>query len=73
MKQLDSREYTKALKSYSMALTVKEAAEILRCSTKQVYKYIHNGTLPCVFIGREIRIPKPDLIAFMRGIKVPTL
>ena len=65
---MDSREYTKALKNYSMALKVPEAAEILRVSTKQVYRFIKDGTLPAVMIGRENRIPKPELIAFMRGV-----
>lgn len=65
---MNNREYVKALKSYSMALTVKETAEILRVSTKLVYKMIHDGTIPSVKIGRENRIPKTELIVFMRGI-----
>lgn len=64
---MDNREYVKALKSYSMALTVKEAAEILRVSTKLVYRMIHDRTIPSVKIGRENRIPKTELIVFMRG------
>lgn len=68
---MDTREYTKALRGYSMALTVKETAEILRVSTKLVYRFIHNGTLVSVRIGRENRIPKPELIAYMRGVGRP--
>ncbi len=65
---MNSHEYSKALKGYSMALTVKETAEILRVSTKLVYRFIHDGTIPAVLIGRENRIPKPELIAYMRGV-----
>ena len=65
---MDNREYTKALKNYPMALNVREVAEILRISTKLVYRLIKNGTILSVKIGRENRIPKTDLIADMRGL-----
>ena len=64
---MDNREYSKALKNYPMALNVKEVSEILRISTKLVYRMISNGTLMAVKVGRENRIPKAELIAFMRG------
>ena len=64
---MDNREYTKALKNYPMALNVKEVSEILRISTKLVYRLIKNGTILSVKIGRENRIPKTELIAYMRG------
>lgn len=64
---MDNREYSKALKYYPMALNVKEVSEILRISTKLVYRMISNGTLVAVKVGRENRIPKTELIAFMRG------
>ena len=50
---MDNREYTKALKNYPMALNVKEVSEILRISTKLVYRLINNGTILSVKIGRE--------------------
>lgn len=65
---MDNREYTKALKNYPMALNVREVAEILRISTKLVYRLINNGTILSVKIGRENRIPKAELIAYMRGL-----
>lgn len=65
---MDNREYTKALKNYPMALNVKEVSEILRISTKLVYRLINNGTILSVKIGRENRIPKTDLIAYMGGL-----
>ncbi|MFQ9149651.1 MAG: helix-turn-helix domain-containing protein [Eubacteriales bacterium] len=66
---MDNREYTKALKNYPMALNVKEVSEILRISTKLVYRLIKNGTILSVKIGRENRIPKTDLITYMRGFR----
>lgn len=65
---MDNREYTKALKNYPMALNVREVAEILRISTKLVYRLIKNGTILSVKIGRENRILKTELIAYMRGL-----
>ena len=65
---MDNREYTKAHKNYPMALNVKEVSEILRISTKLVYRLINNGTILSVKIGRENRIPKTELIAYMRGL-----
>ena len=38
---MDNREYTKALKNYPMALNVKEVSEILRVSTKLVYRMVN--------------------------------
>ncbi len=66
---MDNREYTKALKNYPMALNVREVAEILRISTKLVYRLINNGTILSVKIGRENRIPKTELITYMRGFR----
>ncbi len=66
---MNNREYTKPLKSYSMVLTVKEAAEILRVSTKLIYKMIHEGSLPAIKIGRENRISKTAIVEYMKGVK----
>ena len=51
---------------YPDALTVKEVAEILRVSTKTVYKLIKDGTVPAVKVGREQRIAKAHLITFLQ-------
>ena len=65
---MDNREFTMALKNYPMAVNIREVAEILSMSTKLVYRLIKNGTILSVKIGRENRIPKTELIAYMRGI-----
>ncbi len=67
MKTVDSGEYTKILNDSPVAMTAKEAAVILRCSTKLVYKLIRNGKIRPVSLGREYRIPKTELLAFISG------
>ena len=61
------RERERELRSYSMALTVPEVAEVLRVCTKTVYKLIKEGSIPHVKIGREIRVPKGRLIDYLQN------
>lgn len=61
------RERERELRSYSMALTVPEVAEILRVCTKTVYKLVKEGSIPHVKIGREIRVPKGRLIDYLQN------
>ena len=42
-------------------LTVKEAAVLLRLSTRVVYAAIARGDLPALRVGRSIRIPVKQL------------
>ena len=63
---LTKREITKSLKEYPAALTVKELAEILRVSTKTVYKLLKEGALPACKVGRENRVAKVELVNFLR-------
>lgn len=63
---MDNREYSKALKQYPMALKVTEVAEILRISTSLVYRMINENQLVAVKVGREKRVPKTELICFIR-------
>lgn len=62
---MTKREYTKALSAYPSALTVPEVAEILRVSTKTVYKLLAEKTIPSVKIGREHRVAKALLIDYL--------
>ena len=61
---MSKKEITKSLCGYPAALNVKETAEILRVSTKTVYKLIAEGKLPAVKVGRENRIAKSELIKY---------
>lgn len=64
---MTKKEYRKALSSYPEALTASEVAEILRVCTKMVYKLIKLGEIPAVKIGRENRVSKSALIAFLHN------
>ena len=55
------------MRSYPMALTVPEVAEILRVCTKTVYKLIKEDSIPYVKIGREIRVSKGRLIEYLQN------
>lgn len=63
---MTKKEREKELRSYPAALTVAETAEILRVSTKTVYKMIKENTLPAVKVGRENRIAKSNLIDYLQ-------
>lgn len=63
---MTKKEIAKALCQYPTALTVAETAEILRVSTKTVYKMIKEKALPAVKVGRENRIAKSQLIDYLR-------
>jgi len=47
-------------------LTVAEAAERLRVSTKTIRRQIAAGTLAAHRIGRSVRIAEPDLVQLLR-------
>ena len=63
---MTKKEYEKSLCKYPTALTVAEVSEILRVSTKTVYKLIKEKTLPAVKVGRENRIAKSQLIDYLQ-------
>ncbi|RDV81248.1 helix-turn-helix domain-containing protein [Ammonifex thiophilus] len=43
-------------------LTVKEVARLLRMPTKTVFEHCRTGKIPCVKIGRTVRVPKKKLL-----------
>ena len=65
---MTKKEYEKSLCKFPTALTVAEVSEILRVSTKTVYKLIKEKNLPAVKVGRENRIAKSHLINYLRQI-----
>lgn len=66
------KEHEKELRCYPAALNAAEVAEILRVSTKTVYKLIKEKSLPAVKVGRENRIAKSQLIDYLRQREVPS-
>ncbi len=59
----------KELKDYPTALSVEDVAQILRVSTKTVYKIIRNKEIPAVKIGREYRIAKSAVVDHLRNLE----
>ena len=59
---MTKKEHEKELRCYPAARPAAEVAEILRVSTKTVYKLIKEKALPAVKVGRENRIAKSQLI-----------
>lgn len=51
----------------SRAITVDEAAELLRVDRKTVYDAIKTGQLPSLTIGRVIRLSEAKVIALLEG------
>ncbi len=68
---MTKKEYEKSLCKYPTTLTVAEVSEILRVSTKTVYKLIKEKNLPAVKVGRENRIAKSQLIDYLRQRERP--
>lgn len=63
---MNKKEIAHTLKDYPTALTVDEVAEILRISTKTIYKLIDEKALSAVKVGRAFRITKGDVINYLR-------
>jgi len=47
-------------------LTIKEAAKFLACSEAMLRKWIHQGKLPRVKVGRLARIRQSDLEGWLK-------
>lgn len=67
---MTKKEHEKELRCYPAALTAAEVAEILRVSTKTVYKLIKDKSLPAVKVGRENRIAKSPLDGDHLGVGI---
>ena len=52
----------------TLLLTIREAAEQLRVSTRTVHRLIHAGELPTVPVRRSLRIRRDDLRAYVDGL-----
>jgi excisionase family DNA binding protein len=49
-------------------LRVDEAAEILKVQADTVYRFIRRGILPCVKLGRTVRIDREELKRLIKGL-----
>ncbi|MCC5948178.1 MAG: helix-turn-helix domain-containing protein [Nitriliruptoraceae bacterium] len=48
-------------------LTAAEVADQLRVSTMTIYRLIRRGELPAVRVGRNYRVRREDLVAYLQG------
>lgn len=55
-----------SVENLPQVLKVKEVATILRISLSQTYELIARGEIPCVRIGRIIRVPRTALEQYLR-------
>ncbi len=52
-------------------LTAREVADTLRVSTMTVYRMVRVGELRALRVGRQMRIPQPEVVAFMERNTTP--
>jgi excisionase family DNA binding protein len=69
---IDSKEiYRVVLKDYPDVLNIKQVSAVLGVSTKVVYRLLHNDSIASLKIGREFRIPKVNLMRYIKVFGVP--
>ena len=51
-------------------LTVPEAAQLLRIGRNRCYELVNSGSLPAIKIGRTVRIPRQQLMAWIEAQSV---
>ena len=56
-----------SLEDLPLALTVPEAAKILRLGRNTTYDLVRRGTLRSIRIGRQLRIPRDAILDFLHG------
>ena len=68
---IDSQEiYQVVFKEYPDILNVKQVSKLLGISTKTVYRLLREGALDSLKIGREFRIPKVNVMKYVRVFSV---
>ena len=55
------------LKDYPDVMDIEQMCQILSVSTKTGYKLISEGKISCLKIGRSFRIPKVNLLKYLRN------
>ena len=58
--------YRTVFKEYPDVLDVKQVSKLLGVSTKTVYGLLRAGTIDSLKIGREFRIPKVNVMRYVR-------
>jgi excisionase family DNA binding protein len=58
--------YSAVFKDYPDVLDVKQVSQLLRVSTKTVYRLLRSGTLESLKVGREFRVPKVNVMKYVK-------
>ena len=58
--------YRIVFKEYPDVLDVKQVSTLLGVSTKTVYRLLRSGTLDSLKIGREFRVPKVNVMKYIK-------
>jgi excisionase family DNA binding protein len=58
--------YRATFKDYPDVLDVKQVSQLLAVSTKTVYRLLRSGTLDSLKVGREFRIPKVNVMKYVK-------
>lgn len=51
-------------------MTSAEVAAALRISPYQVREYVRTAVLPAYRVGRELRIPRADVVRYLHGLRI---
>ena len=63
--------YNVVFKDYPDILDVKQVSELLNVSTKTVYRLLRENTIPSLKVGREFRIPKVNVMKYVKVFGSP--
>ena len=63
--------YRVVFKEYPDILNVKQVSTLLGVSTKTVYRLLRDGTIVSLKIGREFRIPKVNVMKYVKVFGSP--
>lgn len=58
-------DYGDEIKELPLLLTVKEAAAVMRIGRDTTYSLVAQKLIPCVKLGKQIRIPRNALLAHL--------
>lgn len=58
--------YRIVFKEYPDVMDVKQVSKLLGVSTKTVYKLIRDGSLSSLKVGREFRVPKVNVMRYVK-------
>lgn len=61
--------YKTVFTEYPDILDVGQMSQLLRVSKKTAYKLLRQGKIDCLKVGREYKIPKANVIGYLRIAK----